>query len=288
MRMNGKMCGLSAFQLKVIALVIMTIDHLGAYWQSGWVTAHYFYFRAVGRIAAPLFLFILVQSLRHTQSRIKFMRRLYIAGAAAGLFYAAYNLLLGGRLGIVTFSNIFFTFFYIAFYISVLEKLIHAHGKADAVKAIALFLAPFVVSGINSIVSDGILSAEIAAESKLILCEIADTVFPSIFRSEYGIVFIILGIVMYFAGTKPRQCVVYLAFCLLCICGMLGTWCGIISEASYTASTYFDLQQCFMVFAPPFMAVYSGARGRKLKRFFYVYYPAHQVLIHIAYMLTAV
>ena len=39
----------------------------------------------IGRIAAPLFLFILVQSIRHTRNRTNFLKRLYLAGAVIGL-----------------------------------------------------------------------------------------------------------------------------------------------------------------------------------------------------------
>ena len=71
--------GLTAFQIKVIALVIMTLDHIGAFAFEIPIVAQYEgYLRRIGRLAAPLFLFLLVQSIRHTRNKPKFILRLYL------------------------------------------------------------------------------------------------------------------------------------------------------------------------------------------------------------------
>ncbi len=63
--------GLSISQIKWIALVAMTMDHLAAYgFEIPFFGAHFNTFRIIGRIAAPLFFFALTESVKHTRSRI--------------------------------------------------------------------------------------------------------------------------------------------------------------------------------------------------------------------------
>ena len=88
--------GLSTSAIKWIALFFMTLDHIAAFgFEIPIVGRFYNPLRMVGRIAAPLFLFALVQGLRHTSSRSKFLLRLYLAGVGAGLFVAVTDLLFG-------------------------------------------------------------------------------------------------------------------------------------------------------------------------------------------------
>ena len=67
---------LDAFQLKVIALLSMTADHLGA---CGLVPeALVPLCRTAGRMAAPLFLFLVTEGMRHT-------RRSWAPGSTASI-----------------------------------------------------------------------------------------------------------------------------------------------------------------------------------------------------------
>ena len=61
--------GLNAYQIELIALVIMTIDHLGAYgFEIPIIDAYCSQLRLIGRLAMPLFLFALTESIRYTHS----------------------------------------------------------------------------------------------------------------------------------------------------------------------------------------------------------------------------
>lgn len=65
--------------LKIIAIVTMLIDHIGAFiinYEK--YTLLYEVMRTVGRIAFPIFCFMLVQGFRHTRSVKKYMIRLFI------------------------------------------------------------------------------------------------------------------------------------------------------------------------------------------------------------------
>ena len=122
--------GLSTSTIKWIALFFMTLDHIAAFgFEIPIVGRFYNPLRLAGRIAAPLFLFALVQGLRHTSSRPKFLLRLYLAGMGTGLFVAATNLLFGEIVGYSTPGNIIFTFFYVALYSWAVEGVVEGFRK---------------------------------------------------------------------------------------------------------------------------------------------------------------
>lgn len=81
--------GLSSYQLKKIAVIFMTLDHIQRTLKT--VTAFELYRFSnigwhLGRIAAPLFLFLIAESASHTHDRKRFVFRLYIAAVGTGLF----------------------------------------------------------------------------------------------------------------------------------------------------------------------------------------------------------
>lgn len=69
--------GLSGSSLKVIALVSMTMDHI-AYYLMEHGTLQYELMRMVGRMAFPIFAFLLVEGYVHTRSRGKYALNLLI------------------------------------------------------------------------------------------------------------------------------------------------------------------------------------------------------------------
>jgi hypothetical protein len=65
---------MTSLALKVLALVAMTIDHIGFHlvWSPVW----YPLCRAVGRLAMPLFCFLIAQGYRHSKNRLRYLFRL--------------------------------------------------------------------------------------------------------------------------------------------------------------------------------------------------------------------
>lgn len=284
--------GLSAFQIKIIALVIMTLDHIAAFGFEIPVVAQYEgILRAIGRLAAPLFLFLLVQSIRHTRSKPRFLLRLYLAGMCTELFVTAMNVCLGEVFNYFTPGNIMFTFFYTALYIVLMERLIAAWKEKD-VRALTVTAVLFAVSLLPTLLADTIRHAiyPVGASTRvqLLVSGLLDTFLPSFYSINYGIGFVLLGAAMYFAGTKNRQCAVFAAFCLLCIAGAVFAPSEIYMVQSFGLfQTFFDLSQCRMIFALPVMLLYNGERGRSGKWFFYWYYPLHREVIFILAHLLA-
>lgn len=65
---NNIFFNLSNTMLKIIGLVCMTIDHLYLYVFAN-TTINVSIFRIVGRIAAPLFLFAVIQAMRYSSDK---------------------------------------------------------------------------------------------------------------------------------------------------------------------------------------------------------------------------
>ncbi len=74
---------LSSFVLKIIALVTMTIDHVGAIVLANIGMTNsvlYLVTRMIGRIAFPLFVFMVVEGVIHTKHPLRYFARLAISG----------------------------------------------------------------------------------------------------------------------------------------------------------------------------------------------------------------
>ena len=91
-----------------------------------------------------------------------------------------------------------------------------------------------------------------------------------------------LGVFMYFAKSKNRQCLIFVSFCAICIVGAFMAPAELYGMQSFGfVQDFFDLFQCYMIFALPIMFLYNGEPGQKCKWFFYGYYPLHRELIFI-------
>lgn len=72
-----KKISLNGNQLKIIAIVTMLIDHVGYYFQESMPNNIYIILRIIGRIAMPLFAFLLVQGFFHTKNIKKYIWRMF-------------------------------------------------------------------------------------------------------------------------------------------------------------------------------------------------------------------
>lgn len=257
--------GINASQLKIIALVCMTLDHIAAFGLSG----RYFHtpMRIIGRIAAPLFLFLLVQGIKHTRNKSKYILRLYIAGALIQIF----NTLLDPN-QIAGYGNILPTFMYTVLFIVAIER-ITSSIKGRKWRHMVIPILTILVTVILSIIYLHINRNGIGG----ILLRIFA---PSIFRLEYSFLFVLLGIAWYFIKNPIYNCAIFAI--LSAICGLV----DVNVMLRFTAILPFNFFQLFigtqwcMILAIPFMLLYNGNKGKGGKWFFYVYYPLHQYVIY--------
>ena len=85
-----KRFSLSGFQLKYIALITMVFDHIQYFFEyTGKIPI---WFTMIGRLAAPLFLFAVIEGFVHTHNRKKYFLRIYALAILMGLIqFGFYN-----------------------------------------------------------------------------------------------------------------------------------------------------------------------------------------------------
>ena len=98
---------LSGSSLKTIAIVAMLIDHIGAVLLTS-SPAPYYIFRLIGRIAFPIFAFLLVEGYFHTKNFTKYCARL---GLFALISEIPFDLAFSHTFFDPNAQNVFFTLF---------------------------------------------------------------------------------------------------------------------------------------------------------------------------------
>lgn len=82
--------GLSGFALKYLAMALMVLDHIEYFFAyTGKIPL---IFSQLGRLAAPLFLFCLIEGFTHTHDRRKYFLRIYLLSVVMGAIqFSFYN-----------------------------------------------------------------------------------------------------------------------------------------------------------------------------------------------------
>lgn len=217
--------GLTGNQLKILAMVCMTADHVGLQLFPGMVLL-----RLAGRLAFPIYGWMIAEGCRHTRSRKRYFLRL--AGLAA-VCQAAYFFAMGSlyQCVLVTFS------------LSLV--LIWAIDRVKKRPNTGNLLLLFLLLG-----AAWLLTVTIPGRT--------DTDFAL----DYGFWGTLLPVAVYLGRTKWEK----LALCAADL-ALLAASLGCI--------------QWFSLLALLPMALYSGQKGKgKLGTLFYLYYPAHLLVIY--------
>lgn len=212
-------------QLKMIALVCMTIDHIGAYILTDWIIL-----RIIGRIAFPIFAYMIAEGCTYTKNRKKYLS---IMAITAFLYQAVYFVITGSlaQCILVTFT-LSISLIYITDYARA-KRTTRAHGLT-----LVSFIAVFVIT------------------------ELVPRVFETTFSVDYGFVGILIPVFVYVVEAWRDKLFMF-SVALFVLAGITG---GI---------------QWLSLLAIPLIAIYNERRGkRKIKYFFYAYYPLHLAIIY--------
>ena len=243
--------------LQIIAIVTMTIDHSGKLFaQYGtWI---FDVCCIIGRIAFPLFCFMIAEGSRHTRNIWKYLLRILVFAILIEGFFFIYSYYFGGI--DKYFLNIFFTL--------ALGLLIVALLKSDK----------WYIK-LTSVVPVALLFLFCTVIKKVTIFHV-----PFYLGFEYGFYGIFL--IIWFSLFEKR----YLQVIGLVIASILFCEHGLFYQL-YLPDFYLPFYyQWFGMLAIPFIWLYNGKKGKfQLPRYFvYFYYPIHMLVIYGIYLLIHV
>ena len=236
---------MNTFTLKIIALIFMVIDHIGFYFEAAppW-------FRSIGRLSYPIFLFCMIWGLTYTKNRKAYLVRLYLASICMSLFCYLISSFIPAPTGLAN-HNIFISMFIVGVLITTIELC-----KKDPRKGLLVTEIIFIVQLLYAVLPS------LLPLTQNISGNILAGIIPSIIVNEYGFNFIILGVLMYFL--KEDKTIFSIMYILFCACQFILEKFGLAGTGQY-----------LMIFALPFILIYNNEKGPSLKYFFYIFYPAH-------------
>lgn len=135
--------GISGGTLKIIALVTMIIDHATAIFVS-FADNRYLYLlgRGIGRLAFPIYCFLLVEGFIHTRNRGKYCFRLFLFALISEV---PFDLAFYGGLFYAGHQNVFFTLLFGLLLLWFIEwKAVHLTGTKGYVLSVLGYLAFYV------------------------------------------------------------------------------------------------------------------------------------------------
>lgn len=252
---------MSSFALKWLALILMVIDHMGAF-----LPGMPIWMRYLGRCSAPLFIFTLVWGFHYTHNRGRYLLRLYLGSVTMGVLVLVLNALLP-RYGEPMTANIFSTLFLIGVLICMKDR----HWSDWLLFFSAQYITLMLISwGSVKLMNFGVSSAYVTV--------IANAFFPNVIYTEGGILFVVIGALI--DRWKNQSLWLTVSYLLCCFAAyLLAANRGLLpGDLSFLA--IFAHYQWMMVGALLPMLLYNRRRGKGSKKFFYIFYPAHLAVLH--------
>ncbi|WP_159449025.1 TraX family protein [Provencibacterium massiliense] len=249
--------GLCTFELKVIALVCMTFDHV-AFFLSPALPIPW-WFRLIGRIAAPLFIFLSCWGFDYTHDRVRYIRRMFCWSVGMDLCTAVINFLTAGRAEVRIDNHIFSTLFYILYYLYWIERLrARETGRSRPVKPLLAIALPFLLPPAASLLL-AMLTANLGkGPLRSLLLGVLSALLPCPLFVEGGVLLVAFGVILYYLRNRRRGMIIFYCVFSLLTGGL----------------------QSFMILALPLLLLYNHRQGRRMKYFFYLYYPLHAYLLY--------
>lgn len=252
MSVNGKtqtfrLPRLSSFALHGIAMTLMLGDHLWATFlpQQDWLTC-------AGRLAFPIFAFLLAEGFCRTGNLKKYMQRLFLFALLSEI---PFNLMVSRRIVEPFHQNVLWTFLLSLFALTLLRKL-EAKPLLPRIAGSLLTALGFYLLGLLTFVD----------------------------YYGYGILMVMLFYLTRPAQDAPRS--VRLALMAVQTLGMY--WIngelmkGLVMSVSLFGATFEFHRQALAVLALPLIWLYDGRRGphnNYIKWTCYLFYPVHLLIL---------
>lgn len=229
--------------LKIIAMILMLLDHLWGTIIPGnqWMTL-------IGRMAFPIFAFLIVEGFFHTSDLKKYMKRLFIFGLISEI---PFNLIYTGSIIFPFHQNVMFTLLLGLLIINEIDKLKNNKEiKKKIIPILKIFL--FLIISIIGFV-------------------------------DYGVTGVLTIVVFYlFRGFKLAWIGQLISLILLYIVFFEGQ-SVILNIFNHE---YFLPLQSIGILSLIFIWLYNGEKGKNnklIKYLFYSFYPVHMLVIYLIY-----
>lgn len=266
--------GLSGFSLKYLAMAFMVLDHIQYFFAyTGKVPL---FFSMAGRMAAPLFLFCIIEGFTHTRDRKKYFMRIYLLSVLMGAVqFSFYNI---GHF--LVRADGFFPQNQMLASFSILLVILQGFdwcarkkwGRGLAAILIPAFF-PFIVTALMMFFPNPVFNFSLSL--------LAFTLLPvHSFIIDGGTATLIFGTVLYlFRKNRKAQAAAFVVTCLIWDIARL-----LLMVPTLGLTDFFTVAYEWMeVFAVIPMLCYNGMRGEGSKRFFYWFYPVH---VYVLYALS--
>lgn len=251
---KGHLLQLTTFDIKVIGLILMVVDHFhqtfGPLGAPNWLDWF-------GRPVATLFFFTTVIGFSYTHSKKGYMIRLYISMVVMAILMNLTQQIIGFE-QVQLINNIFRDLFIGTIFmagVDQFEKIKHGQKGKHIALGILLFLVPFLLS----VIMLPLMSAT-GSTSQMLFMQILLALNPAILLAENGFMVLLIPVLYIFRNVRWAQLLSIAVVAV--IYGLMG------------------LTQWMMIFAIIPIALYSGAKGRGMKYFFYIFYPAHIIILY--------
>ena len=276
--------GLTGFELKYLALIFMVLDHIHYFF--GYTGMIPIWFSWLGRLAAPLFLFCLVEGFTHTHDKKKYFLKIYSISIIMGLirfgFYNVLDFAVRGD-GFIP-ANAMLSSFVVLLVVLMGIELIRQKKFLIGILAVVIpVILPYLFIYFVYIPYTDNHTVNILASL------INFTILPlHTMIQDGGTLTLIEGVILYlfsFCKNKNARIYAFVIFELLYGIGLVSLAIG-----SFNVHTLiFEAHEWMSVFSAIFMLCYNGERGHGNSRFFYLFYPAHIYVLYgislIAYAL---
>jgi len=277
MEQNGvilKKKGLTGFQLKYIAMILMVLDHIHYFF--GFTGKIPVWFSMLGRLSAPIFLFCIIEGFTHTRNRKKYFMRIYLIAVGMGLIQLLIILL--GLIrpdGFYPQNQMLATF-------SILLVILQGFDWCASkkwLKGLAAIILPIGLPYIAIIIGNIFNSSGVWSFIQIMHY----TILPlHSWIMDGGTLFIVIGILMYlFRKNRKWQVFVFSISTIVLYAIVPFTY---IPDLTIKL-LFTDYYEWMSVFAGILMLMYNGERGKGSKKLFYWFYPGH---VYIFYILSIV
>lgn len=239
--MNERKIGISSTTLHILAMIFMLCDHLWATIIPGntWLTC-------IGRLAYPIFAFMIVEGYFHTRNLRKYVVRLLIFALISEI---PFNLMYGSNIIYPYHQNVLWTFL-IGILMIYINELVREKRKPWL--CVLTFIGTVAVGALLGIVT----------------------------MTDYNGVGVVIILVFYLFRHRKWWCLMGQIVCLYYL--NVEVLKGLYFEIDILGETFNIVQQGLALLALIPIWIYNGRQGTRSKffqYFCYIFYPAHMLIL---------